>query len=87
MFQVVTSNGASRSAKRLPKHYKTRLVELLLTLRENPAPSEYYDLKKLKGEEDTYRARLGDIRVVYEVNWREKRISILLVEYRGRAYS
>jgi mRNA interferase RelE/StbE len=87
MFQIVTSNKASRSAKKLPKQYKSRLVELLLTLRENPVPSEYYDIKKLRGEEDTFRARLGDIRVVYEIDWREKIVHILLVEHRGRAYS
>ena len=87
MFQIVTSNKASRSAKKLPRQYKSRLVELLLTLRENPVPSEYYDIKKLRGEEDTFRARLGDVRVVYEIDWREKTVHILIVERRGRAYS
>ena len=61
-------------------------MELLLTLRENHVPSDYYDVKKLRGEEDTFRARLGDIRVVYEIHWSEKTINILIVEHRGRAY-
>lgn len=62
-------------------------MELLLTLRDNPVPSEYFDVKKLRGEEDTFRARIGDIRVVYEIDWRRKTINVLVVEHRGRAYS
>ena len=62
-------------------------MELLLTLRENPTPAENYDVKKLKGEKDTFRVRLGDIRVVYEIDWNEKIIKILLIEHRGKAYA
>jgi mRNA interferase RelE/StbE len=87
MFQITVSNKATRSAKRLPQHFKSRIMELLLTLRENPTPAENYDVKKLQGEKDTFRIRLGDIRVVYEIEWNEKIIKILVIEHRGKAYS
>jgi mRNA-degrading endonuclease RelE of RelBE toxin-antitoxin system len=38
-----------------------------MIFRENPVPAEYYDIKKLKGHTNTYRARIGDMRVIYEI--------------------
>jgi len=86
LFQVITSHGARKSIKKLPDHSKRRIIELLLIFRENPVPAEYYDIKKLKGYIDTYRARIGDVRVIYEILWDLKRVHVLLIERRERAY-
>jgi mRNA-degrading endonuclease RelE of RelBE toxin-antitoxin system len=86
LFQVITSQKARKSIKKLPEHYKRRIIELLLIFRENPVPAEYYDIKKLKGYTDTYRARIGDVRVIYEILWDLKKVHVLLVERRERAY-
>jgi mRNA-degrading endonuclease RelE of RelBE toxin-antitoxin system len=56
-------------------------------LRENPVPAEFYDVKKLGGYVDTYRARIGDLRVIYEIVWDVKRVHVLVIEHRERAYS
>lgn len=87
MFQVITSQRARKSIKKLPEHYKRRIIELLLIFRENPVPAEYYDVKKLKGYTDAYRARIGDVRVIYEILWDLKKVHVLLIERRERAYS
>ncbi|RLI23957.1 type II toxin-antitoxin system RelE/ParE family toxin [Candidatus Bathyarchaeota archaeon] len=70
----------------MPEHYRRRILELLLTLRENPVPAEYYDVRKLRGYTDIYRVRIGDIRVIYEILWKEREVDVLLVEWRRRAY-
>lgn len=87
MFQVIASQKARKSIKKLPEHYKRRIIELLLIFRENPVPAEYYDIKKLKGYTDTYRARIGDVQVIYEILWDLKKVHVLLIERRERAYS
>jgi len=87
LFQVIISSTARKSVKKLPEHYKRRIIELLLIFRENPVPAEHYDIKKLKGYTDTYRARIGDVRVIYEILWNLKRVHVLLIERRERAYS
>lgn len=87
MFQVIISPTARKSVKKLPEHYKRRIIELLLIFRENPVPAEYYDIKKLKGYTDTYRARIGDVRVIYEILWNIKEVHVLLIERRERAYT
>lgn len=55
-------------------------------LTQNPAPTPEYDVKKLSGMLDTYRIRIGAIRIEYEVDWESNRINVLVVEFRGRAY-
>ena len=87
MFEVIASQKARKAIKKLPEHYKRRIIELLLIFRENPVPAEYYDVKKLKGYTDTYRARIGDVRVIYEILWNLKRVHVLLIEPRESAYS
>ena len=41
---------------------------------------------KLKGYENTYRIRIGDYRIVYEVFWGRKRIVIHFIGRRKAAY-
>jgi mRNA interferase RelE/StbE len=86
LFQILISSKAKKSIEKLPEHYKRRTIELLLIFRENPIPAEHYDIKKIKGYKDTYRARIGDIRIVYEILWNQKRIHILTIAPRERAY-
>ena len=87
MFQVIISQKARKAIKKLPEHYKRRTIELLIIFRENPVPAEYSDIKKLKGYTDTYRARVGDVRIIYETLWNLKRVNVLLIRPRESAYS
>ena len=56
-------------------------------LRENPVPAELYDVKKLKGYRDTYRVRIGDVRIIYEISWDETTVNVLYIGPRESAYS
>ena len=87
MFEVITASRARKSAKKLPEKDRRRIVELLLFLRENPVPAEYYDIIKMQGCTDTYRARIGDLRVIYEVLWDQKKVHVLAIKQRERAYT
>lgn len=64
----------------MPEQYRRRVIELLQFFRENPVPAEYYDIKKLKGYRDTYRARIGDLRVIYEIMWDQRSIHVLVIK-------
>ncbi len=83
----MTASRARKSAKRLPGKDRRRIAELLLFLRENPVPAEYYDIIKMQGCVDTFRARIGDLRVIYEVLWKQKKVHVLVVKQRERAYT
>ena len=64
MFTVILSNKASRKIKKIPQQYLARIKELLITLRENPVPATIFDVAKIKGTKDTFRIRIGDIRII-----------------------
>jgi mRNA-degrading endonuclease RelE of RelBE toxin-antitoxin system len=87
LFELTISQRSKKSSKKLLDHQKHRILEFLLVLRENPVPAEQYDIKKLGGYKDTFRARIGDIRVIYEVQWTKQAITVLVIERRETAYS
>lgn len=61
---------------------KRRLQDALLELAENPR----INAKKLKGYENTYRKRVGDIRIIYDVHDNELRVLVLKIGPRGNVY-
>ncbi len=53
----------------------------------NPWPARLYDLEKLEGVDfEGYRIRLGKLRVIYAVLEDERRILVLKIEHRKKAY-
>jgi len=85
MFKVYVSKKALKSLEKVPQSYKRRVLELLKVLERDPLP-EGYDLKKLKGFESAYRIRIGKYRVVYEVNWEERKVLVVFIGHRSDAY-
>lgn len=80
------SSRARKDAKKLPKKMKEKIVELLDYLERNPVPIEKYDIKKLKGLHNTYRIRLGNWRLIYNVDFKEKLIMILKIDTPEKVY-
>ena len=85
-FDVKVKRRALKALERLPRDYRLRVLEVLDELSINPIPLRKYDLKKLKGYRDTFRIRVGDIRIVYTVDWGSRSITVHYIGYRGRAY-
>ncbi|MDI6807327.1 MAG: type II toxin-antitoxin system RelE/ParE family toxin [Candidatus Aenigmarchaeota archaeon] len=85
MFRIEFSRRAKKELKKLEK-YKERIVEVLKILSLDPVPARYYDVKKLRGLKNAFRIRIGRIRIVYTINWKDKVIIIARAEFRGRAY-
>jgi mRNA interferase RelE/StbE len=55
---------------------------MLISLKENPRP---LGVKKLKGQEG-YRIRLGNYRILYLVDDRERKIEIFSIAHRKEVY-
>ena len=70
----------------MPSQYLYKIKELLVTLRENPIPTTTFDVAKIKGAKDTFRVRIGDIRIIYSVYWKDKHVYVLIVDWRERSY-
>ena len=86
MFKVEAKKRTLKILKRLSQERKNKIKEVITTLKSDPIPFKKFDVAKLKGYNNTYRIRIGDLRIVYEVNWDEKRILIHFIGPREKAY-
>ena len=86
MYRVVLTKRAIKGLERAPEHIRKKAVEAIDVLQQTFAPVKLFDVKKLKGMEDTFRIRIGDWRIIYELHRNESLIVVLDVASRGRAY-
>ena len=78
-YKVEWKNSAYKELQKLPRPIITRVVAAVSELSDEPFP---HGVKKLVGSEFSYRIRIGDYRVVYEVF--ESRLIIEIVRVRHR---
>lgn len=82
-FEIQWRNSATRELRRLDRQLIPRVLEVIGQLSENPFPA---GARKLQGSERTYRIRIGDYRVIYEVREETRVIIIARVRHRKDAY-
>ena len=78
-YSILLAPPAERQLKALDQPVQKRIVRRLRALRENPRPQ---GVKKLAGEDDLYRIREGDYRIIYTI--RNKELIILVVKIGNR---
>jgi mRNA interferase RelE/StbE len=74
-YTVEFARPALREFKALERPTQLRIATHIEELAENPFPP---GCKKLKGEPDHYRIRLGDYRMIYRVE--RSRVTIVVVK-------
>jgi mRNA interferase RelE/StbE len=72
-----------KSSSRLTSQDFKRIVGAMRDLAENPRPP---GCRKLVGGEGDWRLRVGDYRVLYEINDTRKVVRVLHVKHRREAY-
>ena len=82
MFEIFLSNAALKSINNLDRKVVGRIKAALLALKTSPLPINEYDIKKLAGEVDTYRLRISKYRIVYDIDWDNKVITVLKIDKR-----
>jgi len=60
-----------------------RIIEVVDSLANNPFPPQH---RKLRGGKASYRIRVGDYRVIYQVDLEKKFVTIYHVRHRREAY-
>lgn len=82
MFEIYLSNKSLKALERLNKGIVERIKKLLLNLETSPLPIRDYDIKKISGAENVYRARISTYRIVYRINWEKKEINVIKIAKR-----
>ena len=85
-FTVNAKKSVLKFIKKLNKQQKNKILNLIQTLKINPIPVKDYDITKLKGYKDTFRIRIGKIRVIYRIHWEKRKITIHFIGWRKHAY-
>lgn len=82
-YKVVFKPTIEKDLKKLPKAVVARALGRIETLADNPFPPASV---KLSGAERLYRLRVGDYRVVYEVDTKAEVVTVHYVRHRQEAY-
>lgn len=84
MFEIKYSRQAVKFLKSLDKKLVLRIFLKIEKLKEEPIP---HDSKTVEGySEKLFRARVGDYRILYEVDYKNNLIGVVKIEKRARAY-
>jgi mRNA interferase RelE/StbE len=82
-YTVFFTPSADKALRRLPETVQRRIVAAVEDLQDNPRPPTSV---KLKGEEDLWRIRVGEYRVVYTVRDYELTVLVVRVAHRKDVY-
>lgn len=80
-YAVFLHPKAAKELKKLEASIRTRIVERLTELRENPDGKG-----KRLSQSDFWSLRVGDCRVIYEIDRNKKRVLVLFVGHRSKVY-
>jgi len=86
MFAIKIKRKALRKLAKLNQKQKRNIKALIIILKTDPIPFKKADVCKLQGYDSTYRIRIGNLRIVYQVFWDEKTILIHFIGSREKAY-
>ena len=83
MYALRIKRRAERDLRRLPASVFRRINPKILALREEPYP---YGTRKLTGNLVGWRIRVGDYRIVYQVDELQRVVTIVRVRHRRDVY-
>lgn len=81
MYEIVFTKKAEKDFDSLEHGLKKRVVQVLERIRLNPRPF----LKRLTGT-DSYRLRVGDYRVIIDLEEAKKELVVLKIGHRKNVY-
>jgi mRNA interferase RelE/StbE len=83
VYTIELDHDVSKQLRRLPRDLAARITKAIDGLRTNPQP---VGCKHLVGYGQLYRVRVGDWRIIYEVQDRQLLVLVVEVAARGSAY-
>ena len=84
-YEVIFKKSALKDLQSFPTRIQKKILEAVQILAINPY-SELLQIKKLKGSDQLYRVRIQDYRVLYTVEDRVLKITIIKAAHRKEAY-
>ncbi|MDB9311142.1 MAG: type II toxin-antitoxin system RelE/ParE family toxin [Nostocales cyanobacterium ELA608] len=78
-YEIIITKSIQKQLDNLPNNIQERVYDKISQLAEEPRPD---GVVKLKGYDNEYRIRIGDYRLVYEIQ--DEQLIVLLVQCKHR---
>ncbi len=82
-YSIDFKPSVEKDLQRLPRSVISRVMRQIEDLRSDPFP---HQVIKLSGAERLFRIRVGNYRIVYDVNTQAKQIIIHYIRHRREVY-
>jgi mRNA interferase RelE/StbE len=82
-YSVQIDGRAVKEIAKLAKDIQRRILVRIESLATNPRPN---GVDKLEGNDELYRVRVGDYRIIYQIRDRELIVLIVRVGHRREVY-
>lgn len=82
-YRIEFYKGASKQFRKLPLNIQKRIQAKIDELAIEPRPN---GVKKLQGDDNLYRIRVGDYRIVYEIKDDVLLIIVIKIKHRSEVY-
>jgi mRNA interferase RelE/StbE len=82
-YEIVLTRAARRDLTSLPKDVLPRADARILALASNPRPR---GAKKLEGPEGYYGLRVGDYRIIYDIQDDQLVVHVMRIRHRRESY-
>ena len=83
MYEILLERNAERDLKKLSKDMFDRVVLGIKSLAQNPKP---HGVRKIVGSKNDWRMRIGEYRVIYEIDEDVKAVKVMRIRHRREAY-
>jgi len=82
-YEILWKKSAEQDLRSIDRQQITHIINTVESLSSNPFPPQH---RKLKGSEREYRIRVGDYRVIYQVDFTSNVIIIYHIRHRREVY-
>jgi mRNA interferase RelE/StbE len=83
-YSVELTGAAAKQVRKLETRVRVRVLAAIASLAEEPRPA---GAKKLVGERDAWRIRIGDHRVIYDIHDGVVEVVVFRVAHRREVYN
>ena len=83
IYSISLKSSAAKELKKLPLELQQRTAKAIQKLTENPRLS---GVVKLKGNDNLYRYRVGEYRIIYDIDDSMQKVTITRIRHRSDVY-
>ena len=85
VYEVVFKKSAAKELQGLPQKIQRKILDAVQLLSLNP-DTELLQIKKMKGAASLYRVRIQDYRVIYLIENKIIKVTIIKIGHRKEVY-